>query len=66
MEEYTEVDTLEVFFDQSPWTVESQEDLEAISDNEFDEYVNEHTVFETGDEMGEKAGKEWVAKQIGL
>ncbi len=66
MKEYTDFESLEEFFQESPWTVESEEDLEQIPDGPFNEYVSEHTVFSDQDEMMGKAGEEWTADQLGL
>ena len=66
MKEYTDFESLEGFFEESPWTVESEEDLDEISDGPFNEYVAEHTVFSDQDEMMKKAGEEWTTDQLGL
>jgi len=63
---YTDFESLEEFFEESTWTVESEEDLEEIPDGPFNEYVDEHTVFSDQDEMINKAGEEWTADQLGL
>jgi hypothetical protein len=66
MREYTDFESLEEFFEESPWTVESQEDLDEIPDDPFNKYVNEYTVFSDQDEMMGEAGEEWTADQLGL
>ena len=55
MREYTDFESLEDFSRESPWTVESQKDINEIPDGPFNEYVDEHTVFSDQDEMMEKA-----------
>ncbi|ELZ15102.1 hypothetical protein C476_17992 [Natrinema limicola JCM 13563] len=57
---------LEAFFEASPWTVESDGDFEAIPDDEFDEYVDQHTRFSGFEAMQKKALEEWTANQTGL
>ncbi len=66
MQTYTDFESIEAFFGESPWEVESQEDLEAIPDGEADKYVAEHTAFDTSDEMLSAAGNEWTKRQLGL
>jgi len=66
MRKYTDFESLEEFFEESPWTIESEEDLDEIPDDPFNEYVDEHTVFSDQDEMMNKAGEEWTADQLGL
>jgi hypothetical protein len=66
MQKYTDFDSIEEFFEVSPWTVESEEDLEAIPQDGFDEYIAENTVFSDDEEMQSKAGEEWAADQIGF
>jgi len=63
---HTNFDSLEGFFEASPWTVESNGDLEAIPDDEFDEYVDQHTEFANSEAMQKKALEEWTANQLGL
>ena len=66
MRQYTDFQSLEEFFEESPWTVESEEDLDEIPDDPFNEYVDEHTIVSDQDEMMNKAGEEWTADQLGL
>jgi sugar/nucleoside kinase (ribokinase family) len=66
MRKYTDFESLEEFLEESPWVVESEEDLDEIPDSPFNEYVKEHTVFSDQDEMMNKAGEEWTADQLGL
>lgn len=70
MRKYTDFDSLEKFFDASPWTVDFEGDLEAdlaaIPEDEFDEYVNQHTRFPDSEEMQGKAAEEWAAGQLGF
>lgn len=66
MKGYTDFESIEEFFEESPWTVESEEDLDEIPDGPFNEYVSKHTVFSNQDEMMKKAGEEWTTDQLGL
>lgn len=66
MQKYTDFQDIEEFFDQSPWNVESQDDLEAIPQQEFDSYVSDTTQFDSGEEMQGKAVEEWAAKELGF
>ena len=66
MRRYTEFDSFENMLEQSQWTVETQEDLEAIPEDQFDRYVREHTQFPDSEEMMGVATEEWTADQMGL
>ncbi len=66
MRTYTQFESLEAFFDASPWTVETNEDLGAIPDDEFDEYVDQHTTFADWDGMLGKAGEEHLSRKLGF
>lgn len=57
MQLYTEFDSIEDFFEVSPWDVEGQDDLEAIPENEMDEYVDAHTDFPEWEVMMDTAGE---------
>jgi len=66
MQKHTDFESLEEFFEKSPWTVKSEDDLDEIPDGPFNEYVDEHTVFANQDEMMNKAGEKWTTDQLGL
>jgi|AntDeeMinimDraft_4_1070355.scaffolds.fasta_scaffold06649_2 hypothetical protein len=66
MEAHTDFGSLDEFFEQSPWEVESEQDIEAIPQDEMDDYVAENTDFPHTDGMTSKAGSEWAAKQLGF
>lgn len=65
MRTYTDFDSIEEFFEASAWTVESQSDFEAIPEDEFDDYVAEHTQFPSWNEMSGQAATKWAARQLG-
>lgn len=66
MQRYTDFESLEEFFEASPWTVETEDDLEEIPDDKFNEYVDQHTEFSDDEEMLAAAGEYWVARQLGF
>ncbi len=66
MKKYTEFDSLDEFFQESPWTVETEDDLDEIPDGPFNEYVREHTMFSNQEDMMGTATEEWVGDQLGL
>ena len=66
MQKYTEFASIDEMFEQSKWTVESEEDLDAIPDQEFDTYVRDHTQFTDSEEMMGMAAEEWTAEQMGF
>lgn len=66
MRQNTDVDSFDEFLEQSQWEVESQEDFRAIPDDEFDEYVDEHSDFDSWEEMLGTAGREKVARDLGF
>lgn len=64
MYKYTAAPSLAAFFEESPWTVEETEDLEAIDDEELDGFVAEHTEFETFEDLLRRAVIDWDAIQF--
>lgn len=66
MRKYTEFESIDELFEQSEWTVETEEDLNAIPDHEFDIYVREHTRFTDSEEMMNVAAEEWIAEEMGF
>lgn len=61
---HTDADSMAAFLEASPWDVESKADFEAIPEDEFDAYVNEHTGFNSWDAMLSAAAREWVSRQV--
>lgn len=66
MQSYTEFETIEAFFTESPWDVGTQDDFKQIPEDEFDDYVDTHTGFDSWEMMLKAAGREWVVRQLGL
>lgn len=61
---FSEFESIEQFFEESPWTVETNEDFESIPRCELDDYVDEHTGFSSWDAMLAADGREWLIRQI--
>lgn len=66
MREHTDTTSFDDFLENSPWTVESEEDFEEIPEEEFDQYIQENSDFDSWDKMVSEAGKEWMLREIGL
>ncbi|PHQ38207.1 hypothetical protein DJ69_12680 [Halorubrum persicum] len=62
----TDFDSISEFFDESRWTVESEEDFQKIDEDEFDRYVDKHTGFSSWEAMLSAAAREWLTRQIEL
>jgi len=56
--------SIEELFESSGFRIESQEDFEAIPDNEWNEFINKNTSFHNWKDMLNAAGEEWAKKQI--
>jgi hypothetical protein len=56
MQLYTDVGTFAEFMENSPWTVKSMEEFEAIPEQQFDGYLDAHTKFPSWEEMLKSAG----------
>lgn len=66
MRRHTDVTSFEAFLQESRWEVESEQEFEAIPEDEFDEYVGHSSEFESWEEMLGTAGTEWLASEIGF
>lgn len=64
MKLYTEFETIEAFFEASPWTVEAQDDFRKIPEDEFDEYVDEHTDFPSWEIMLQTGQKRLIERRV--
>lgn len=64
MQDNTDFESIEAFFEKSPWTIENENDFDAIPESDLDDYVDEHTVFDDWEAMLGQAGENWVAKQL--
>lgn len=65
MTTYTEFGSIEQFFEESPWDVETDEDFERIPEGKFDAYVDDHTGFSSWEAMLSAAAREWVSRRLG-
>lgn len=66
MSTHTNFSNFNELLDASPFEVNSNEDFEAIPDDEFDKYISQVTKFESWECMLEKASCEYAASQLGL
>lgn len=62
----TDFNSISEFFEESRWTVESEEDFQKIDEDEFDRYVDKHTGFSSWEAMLSAAAREWLTRQIEL
>lgn len=58
--------TIDEFLSRGNAIVESEEDLESLSSDEFNLYVSDNTDFSSWDEMLEDATNSYLEKQLGL
>ncbi|MNK43719.1 hypothetical protein D3C87_624340 [compost metagenome] len=66
MEKYTTFTNFTDFLVDGGFVVNSKEDLEAIPDDEFDDYIRKSTKFESWSDMQEEAVGAYVARQLGF
>lgn len=64
MQQYTAFDSLEAFYDASPWPIESEADLAALDEHDVDAYVAEVTAFDDWSELFGTASQQWFVAQI--
>lgn len=60
MEDHTEFDSFRAFCDESPWTLDTPEDIQSVPSSELDGYVSKTTDFETWEEMKTTAAEEAI------
>lgn len=61
---YTDFNSFEEFIETSQWTVESQEDFEAIPEDAFDDYVDEHTEFAAWEPMLRTGAERYLQRKL--
>ena len=66
MRKYTNFNSLNEFFDKSPFGIRNEEDFINLEQKEFDEWVRTNARFNNWDEMQEKAVQEYTIKKLGL
>jgi len=64
MRRHSRFETVQEMFDASPYKVESQSDLDAIPDDEWDRYIRANTAFQSWAEMIETGGAAYVKRQL--
>lgn len=66
MRKYTQFSNFDEFLKAGNFIVNSQEDFEAIPDNEMDLHVGRATKFSSWQDMLGKAGEEYALKKLGF
>ena len=66
MQTYSEFESIQEFFEESPWTVESEADFGSIPEDTFDAYVDDHTGFDSWETMLSAAAREWVGRELAV
>ncbi|MGM0411108.1 MAG: hypothetical protein ACQEQF_10150 [Bacillota bacterium] len=66
MKKHTNFNSIEEMLNDSPFTIESEEDFDAIPENELNQFVNKNSKFNTWEDMAEKAGQIYMADQLDL
>lgn len=64
MNRNTDVASIDQLVKNAGYTVNSQEDFEAIPEEPWDKYVNTHTKFSDWHDMISTAGQEYVVKKL--
>lgn len=66
MRKYTQFSTFDELLDAGGFVVNSQEDFEAIPDDEFDKHIKATTKFKSWQDMLNEASSQYVAKKLGF
>jgi len=66
MKKYTKFSTIDEFFEAAKFVINSQEDFEAIPDEELDAHVKNSTAFSSWEDMLSKATEIYISKKLGL
>jgi len=66
MEENTSFTSFEELLTSGGYVVESQEDFEAIPEEQFDEHISAHTNFTSWEEMLSEASSEYISNKLDL
>ncbi|MFC5133482.1 MULTISPECIES: hypothetical protein [Haloferacaceae] len=64
MQLYTEFDSFEALLEASQWDVKDEDDFEAIPEDAFDTYVDEHTDFPSWEVMSQTAAQRFLERQF--
>lgn len=66
MSKNTNSSTIEGFFNESPFEIDSQKDFDELPETELDKYVSEKTIFSSWSDMLGSASEKFLAKKLGL
>lgn len=66
MKRYTQFSSIEDMFNESPFTINSEEDFVAIDDDEWDNFISTSTNFDSWEKMQEAAVVDWTKNQLGF
>ncbi|KAB7704905.1 hypothetical protein F9802_15175 [Bacillus aerolatus] len=66
MQRFSDFQSIQEMFDQSPFTIKNNGDLDSIPSDEWDKYVSGKTRFNSWTLMQERALSEWTARKLGL
>lgn len=64
MQKHTRFASVDEWFAQSPFEIQSQKDFESIPDAEWDSYVRTSTAFASWQDMLQKAGVAFAEKKL--
>lgn len=64
MKQFTPFDSINEFFEESPWSVESDEDFEDIPERELDEFVRNNTKFKSWKHMSRIATEKYLERHL--
>lgn len=64
MKEHTNFNSFNEMLKNSGFKVETQEDFKVIPDDKWDEYIKQNTKFNTWQEMGQTAQREYMTEQV--
>lgn len=66
LSKHSSFSSFEDLVDKSPFTINSNQDFEAIPDDEWEKFITENTDFSSWEDMKSEATQEWVAKELGF
>lgn len=64
IKKHTEFETLEVLFEESDYDVKSEEDFKQIPQEDWDNFIENHTEFSSWQDMMGKAFQRWVGEKL--
>ncbi len=66
MQKYTSFSSIDELLSAGGFSVETNEDFEAIPDKEFDEHIAASTKFDNWEDMLNEATSQYVSRQLGF